>query len=106
MADIMSAFAQSSNNGDEEMLRIASEYSLQVGPRQMRTLLLLDLAAYQYKHLNADLPILFGDLIAKKWLQLKHHHESGPFIMRVIDSLAVKKLVPNDAVKVNVMKNT
>lgn len=103
MANIMESFNQSSNGGEEEILRIASNYALQIGSQQIRTLLMLKMVAIEYASKNHAFATQ-TELFVKEYLDMKHHHESGAFIMRVIDSLAVKRLITENTAKVNVMK--
>lgn len=103
VSDIMGAFASGSNGGDEEILKIASDYALQITPNQIATLLKLKMFAIdnseKYPHIMEKV-----DKFTKEYLTMKKFHESGAYIMRMVDSLSLKKIVPNDAVKVNVMK--
>lgn len=103
MADIMDSFNQSSSGGEEEILRIASNYALQINPIQIRTLMMLKMLAITYNKKNQALCYQIEEFI-KQYLEMKHFHESGAFIMRVIDSLSVKRLITQDTAKVNVMK--
>lgn len=103
ISEIMSNFSQDSSSGEGEILRIASNYALQINPYQEYTIMKLKTFAQDYEKYNPGLATIIEKFI-KDYLELKHYHESSGFIMRIIDSLSIKKLVPNDAVKVNVMK--
>lgn len=103
IADLMANFGDTSGGSDEEMLKIASNYSLQMSGRQIACLMKLKMFALSYGHLNKT---LLSDIetFIKEYLELKHFHESGPFIRAVIGDLSLKRIIPNDATKVNVMK--
>jgi len=103
MSTIANMFAQASGSPDEEMLRIASNYALQMNPGQIYTVMKLKAFAEDYKHINPQLPERI-EMFVSKWLEIKHFHESGNFILRTIDSLSLKRIIPSDATKVNVMK--
>jgi len=103
ISDLMASFSHSSEGGDEELLRIASNYALQISPDQISTIMKLKMFALDYRHLNKDLPAKI-EIFIKEYLEIKHYHESGSFIERIIGSLSLKRIIPQDAVKVNVMK--
>lgn len=103
VADIMGAFSQSSGGGDEEILKIASEYALQVGPRQIQTIMRLKMFALTYAKINENLTFVIESFI-QEYLKVKHFHESGMFIRGVIGDLSLKKIIPPDAIRMNVMK--
>jgi len=103
VADIMNAFASGSQGGDEEILKIASDYALQINPAQISSLLKLKMFAIdnwgQYPHIMEKV-----EKFTHEYLTMKKFHESGMFIRTIIADLSLKKVIPNDAVKVNVMK--
>lgn len=103
VSDFMNMFASAGSGGDEEILKIASEYALQIGPQQIATLMRLKLFARDYAKYNSELPDKINYFV-REYLHIKKYHESGGFIQRIIADLSLKKIVPNDAVKVNVMK--
>lgn len=103
MSTIANMFAQASGSADEEILRIASNYALQLTPDQIYTVMKLKAFAEDYKHINPQLTEIVENFTSQ-WLEVKHFHESGSFILRVIDALSLKRIIPADATKVNVMK--
>lgn len=103
MNQIANLFAQASGSADEEILRITSQYALQLTPGQIYTIMKLKAFALDYGAKNSQLKNILTSFIAD-WLEIKHYHESGGFILRVVDSLSLKRIIPNDATKVNVMK--
>lgn len=103
MSTIANMFAQASGSSDEEILRIASNYALQLTPDQIYSIMKMKSFAEDYKHINPRLPEIIENFTSQ-WLEIKHFHESGSFILRVIDALSLKRIIPSDATKVNVMK--
>lgn len=103
VVDIMSAFTHSAGSSEEEMLRLASNYALQLRPDQLECLMKLEMFAIDYGENNADLKTNI-ELFIDKYLKLKHFHESGYFIRSIISDLSLKRIIPPDATKVNVMK--
>jgi len=103
ISDIMGAFTAGSSGGDEEILKIASDYALQITPAQIACLIKLKMFAIdnqkKYPEIGAKV-----DKFTHEYLTMKKFHESGMFIRTIIADLSLKKIVPNDAVKVNVMK--
>jgi len=92
--------ATASGTGEEELLRVAARYSLQIGTRQLRTLLQLRLLADQCEETTKQAIINF----IEKWLDYKQYHNSMPYIMRALDSIALRKFVNENTFKVAVNK--
>lgn len=100
-----SLFASSiSGNGDEELLRIAGEYSMQLSARQIRALLRLKLKSYDFlrkekAHVSRKL-----ELFISQWLLYKRNHNSDLYVMRALDSIALRKFIGENSVKVDIQK--
>lgn len=103
ITDVLNAFGSSSGGGDEEILKLASKYALQLNPFQMGTIMRLKMFAIDYGESNPKLQIKIATFL-KEYLDLKHYHESGMFIQRIIADLSLKRIIPQDATKINVMK--
>jgi len=103
VSDIMGAMTAGSNGGDEEILKIASDYALQITPAQISCLLKLKMFAIDNISKYPEITVKV-DHFTREYLTMKKFHESGMFIRTIIADLSLKKIVPNDAVKVNVMK--
>lgn len=95
------AFSSQSGTGEEELLRIASKYSLQLSGAQLRTLTICSMIYNQVPdHPNSK--ALRG--IVEKWLEMKQYHGSNLYVMRALDSIALRRFVNENSVKVNVQK--
>lgn len=103
VADLMDAFSHSAGSGDEEMLRIAQDYALQIRPDQIYCLMNLKMFALDYGSYNKTMKTTI-ELFIKDYLEMKHYHESGFFIRQIIADLSLKRIIPADATKINVMK--
>ena len=104
-----------SGTGEEELLRIASDYALQITAKQVRLLMFL-LHRADYFSLRAEYA---SDLAIKKqceyatrylrnfvekWLELKKHNNSDAFVMRALDSISLRKFINENTLKVNIEK--
>jgi len=105
IADIMGSFTRASAGGDEELLRIASNFSRQINGRQQRTLSMLKMFALQCHDKNPHIQLMVEHFL-KYYMEIKQYHESGAFVMRALDAIAVKRYIAPDAVKVNVNKSS
>jgi len=93
--------ASASGTGEEELLRIAAKFSVQISGRQMRCLVKIQ------GHLEQASVKTKTALIAMvaKWFELKQYHNSNIYVMRALDSIALRKFVNENTFKVNVQKN-
>lgn len=106
-----------SGTGEEELLRIASRYSLQMSAQQIKCLLFLEHKARMYDELykvakqqndlrwvkykfTADYLTTF----VSRWLDLKQHNNSDVFVMRALDSVALRKYINENSMKINIEK--
>lgn len=89
-----------SGTGEEELLRIASQYSRQVDMRQIRCLCRLKAFSILCDSKIKDQIDVFVDY----WINLKQYNRSNSFIMYALDSIALRKFVNENTMKVNVMK--
>lgn len=94
--------ASASGTGEEELLRIAAKYSLQLSGRQIRCLIKLNMLADQIP--NTPTSLALHSLITH-WLEHKQHHNSGMYVMAALDSIALRRFITTEAFKVNVQKN-
>lgn len=92
--------ASASGTGEEELLRIASKYSLQLSGRQVQCLIKLRLHAEL-----AEAPTKKTlDSFIEKWLEWQQYHGSMAYIMRALDSVALRKFINENTFKVAVNK--
>lgn len=104
-----------SGTGEEELLRIASNYSLQITAPQIKILLYLEHKAetfdlaYTYAkttQLQAKYRFIANYLrmFVRRWLELKQHNNSDIFVMRALDSISLRKFINENTLKVNIEK--
>jgi len=89
------------STGEEELLRVASKYSMQMTAQQIKALLYLQHWADQTK-IETDKKII-NNFIAK-WLELKEYNNSAGFIMRVIDFISLRRFLTEQSFKVDIQK--
>lgn len=90
-----------SGTGEEELLRIASTYSVQLSTRQIKALLWLEWYAATAK----DQTLATGiRRFVDRYLYLKQFNGSDLFVMRALDSISLRKYIGENAFKVNIEK--
>lgn len=107
-------FKQSvSGTGEEELLRIASDYALQISAAQIKCLIYLKYRAEQFLALAKRQPKYaafyqwqagYLSAFVDKWLDLKKHNNSDIFVMRALDSISLRKFINENTLKVNIEK--
>lgn len=89
------------STGEEELLRVASKYSMQLSSSQMKCLLYIkwwaDITNDPIKKLALN------DFITK-WLEFKEYNNSAPFIMRVIDFISLRRFLTEKSFQVDIKK--
>lgn len=102
-----------SGTGEEELLRIASDYALQINAHQIKLLLYLEHRASMFRALADRLPekkvwyLWQADYLTTfvfRWLDLKRHNNSDIFVMRGLDSISLRKFINENTLKVNIEK--
>ncbi len=103
-----------SGTGEEELLRIASNYSLQITAKQIKCLLYLEHKAKMFEALanategpeKVKYLYIFNYLheFVRRWLELKEHNNSDVFVMRALDSISLRKFINENTLKVNIEK--
>lgn len=102
-----------SGTGEEELLRIASDYALQIDAKQIKCLLYLENWASKFKALAKQQPqyaLLYNwqaeylSTFVYRWLDLKRHNNSDIFVMRGLDSISLRKFINENTLKVNIEK--
>jgi hypothetical protein len=89
------------STGEEELLRVASKYSMQLTTAQMKCLLYLK----WWGNLSGD-PVqkMALDEFCQRWLELKEYNNSASFIMRVIDFISLRRFLTEQSFKVDIQK--
>lgn len=107
--------SSTSGTGEEELLRIASDYALQLSAKQIKALLYIEhwagkfraLADKQANPLIAAYYKWQGAYLSEfvfRWLDLKRHNNSDVFVMRGLDSISLRKFINENTLKVNIEK--
>jgi len=89
------------STGEEELVRVASKYSMQLSTRQMKALLYIHAWATKTKNAAEKLTL---DNFIQKWLELKEYNNSAGFIMRVIDFISLRRFLTEQSFKVDSKK--
>jgi len=94
-----------SGTGEEELLRIASRYSLQLSVPQMKALLYLEWWVDEYKKHPITLPKSrrirsFVD----RYLELKQYNGSDLFVMKALEYISLRRFINENSMKVNIEK--
>lgn len=90
-----------SGTGEEELLRIASQFSLQVTAKQMRCLIYLLHRAERSKNSNDKLLL---QLFVRKWLEYKQNNNSDVFVMKALEHISLRHYINENSFKVNIEK--
>lgn len=94
--------ASASGTGEEELLRIAAKYSLQLDGRQIQCLSKIELIIAEKPDSQTSITLR---KFVEAWLEYKQHHKSGLYVMEALDSIALRRFITSEAFKVNVQKN-
>lgn len=93
-----------SGSGEEELLRIASNFALQLSARQINRLLWLKLAALRLRNAKKDNLAIVFDAFITNWLEWKKYNGSEAYIMRGLDSISMRRYLNEGSFKVNIDK--
>lgn len=92
-----------SAGGEEEMLRIASEFSLQLDADQIRAILFLEM-------FSARLAVILpeeGKWLknwCSEWRKLKKNNHSDQFMVAIMDRISLRKYFNDQTFRVNIDK--
>jgi len=91
--------------GEEELLRVASKYSMQLTTAQMKCLLYVVWQAdkFEFAYNDSKTAETLRNFV-KKWLEFKEYNNSAPFIMRVIDFISLRRFLTEQSFKVDIKK--
>lgn len=92
--------ASASGTGEEELLKIAARFSRQLTARQMRCIIKLK----AHMQLAGDKTRRTLEAIVSEFLELKQYHNSNLYVMRALDSVALRRFINENSVKINVQK--
>jgi len=94
-------FQSSTGTGDEELLRIATNYSRQLSSKQIKCLMFLKFSS---NFVSLSTQQVLENFIGS-WLELKQYNNSDAFVMRALAELSLKKFLGENSIKVNVEKS-
>lgn len=89
-----------SGTGEEELLRIGAGFSRQITGGQIRKLCLLHMVC---AYCNDKTKITIENFI-DRYMELKQYNQSKEYVMRMFDSIALRKYINSDAMKINVQR--
>jgi len=92
-----------SGTGEEELLRVASKFSLQYSGAQIRILTYLEDLALRYKGRNKIMHDRIKGFISM-YCDLKQYNNSDMFVMTALEAISLKKFMGENALRVNVEK--
>lgn len=90
-----------SASGDQELLRVATDFAPQYTGEQMRTL------CYIYGLIARRPDSFFAKMvepILDKYVLFKRNHDSALYVQAALDSIALRKFVNENTMKVNIQK--
>jgi len=93
-----------SGTGEEELLRMASKYSMQLNSAQMKCLLYLQFKADYYRVIKKD---WLADMIENfmlKYLEYKEFNNSAPFVMKIVEYISLRRFLTEQSFKVDIKK--
>ena len=93
-----------SGTGEEELLRIASRYSLQITARQIKTLLWLYYFAQDCEQKGYSRAGQFLQFFCQRWLELKENNNSDLFVMKALEFISLRRFLGEGSFKVNIDK--
>jgi hypothetical protein len=92
-----------SGSGEEELLRVASKYSLQIRAKQIRCLLFLEDRAATLQSKDASAAQRLRRFVSR-WLELKEFNQSDVFVMKALEYVSLRKFLNENSFKVDIQK--
>jgi len=93
-----------SGGGEEELLKIASSYALQLSAAQIRALLRLEMHSRNFlRRGKKEIAENLHNFVTR-WIELKRNNNSDAFVMRALDAISLRRLIGENAVKVDIQK--
>lgn len=89
-----------SGTGEEELLRIGAGFARQITGSQIKKLCMLQAIM---TFCQPETKIALENFI-DKYLDYKQYNQSKEYVMRMFDSIALRKYINQDAMKINVMR--
>jgi len=92
--------SSATGTGEEELLRIASDYALQINANQIKTLLFLESLSNQISNKQG---IILKNFV-ERWLEIKRHNNSDAFVMKALEFISLRRFLSESSFKVNIEK--
>lgn len=86
--------------GEEELLRVAAKYSMQLSAAQIKCLLYIQ---FQADRFGGEVAKILHNFI-KKWLEWKEYNNSAGFISHVIGDISMRRFLTEQSFKVDIKK--
>lgn len=90
--------------GEEELLRVAAKYSMQLSAAQIKCLLYIAFEADKARANNDVKSAAILNNFIIKWLEWKEYNNSAGFIMRVIGDISMRRFLTEQSFKVDIKK--
>lgn len=90
--------------GEEELLRIASDYALQLSAAQIRALLRLELESIDLDKKGRKTEAEKIQHFVKGWIKYKRNNNSELFVMRALDAISLRRFIGENAFKIDIQK--
>lgn len=90
--------------GEEELLKIASNYALQLSAKQIRALLRLELEAIDLDNKGRAVEAKKIRHFVTNWILYKRNNNSEMFVMRALDAISLRRFIGENAFKVDIQK--
>lgn len=88
-----------SGTGEEELLRIASQFSMQLSSKQIKALLYLEMLVTE----GHPRRVWIAEFV-ERWLTLKRNNDSDMFVMKALEHISLRKFLNENSFKVNIEK--
>jgi hypothetical protein len=90
-----------SASGDQELLKVAADFASQYSGEQMKILCFIHGLVSARPDSNFAKKI---SPVLAKYVEYKRNHDSAMYVMAALDSIALRKFVNENTMKVNIMK--
>lgn len=92
-----------SGSGEEELLRIASNYSRQLTSPHMKLILWLEDHALAVHGIAPEWTKRVQNFVAR-WLELKQYNHSDVFVMKALEFISLRRFLNENSFKVDIKK--
>lgn len=93
-----------SGTGEEELLRLATTFSVQLSARQVRILMYINFLGDYYTATGEIKKAAVFHSFVRRYIEYKQYNNSDVFVMRALDSIALRKFMNENTFKVQVEK--